>query len=179
MVTLASSMQKVNDVVTLIQEIASQTNLLALNATIEAARAGEAGRGFAVVASEVKNLAEQTAKATDVITQQITEVQASTGEAVTSIDEIAKMIADVNSATSSVAAAIEEQQAATSEISGNVSYAADGTKHVSENILDVRSAADDTLCAAKEVLSTSKDVGEKADVLQRKILHFLRDVATA
>jgi methyl-accepting chemotaxis protein len=179
MVTLANSTQKINDVVTLIQEIASQTNLLALNATIEASRAGDAGRGFAVVASEVKNLAQQTAKATEVISQQIAEVQAATREAVTSMDQITKMMAGVSSATVSVAAAIDEQRAATSEISGNVSYAADGTKHVSKDILDVQSAADGTLRAAKEMLNASSDAGEKTGVLQRKISRFLHDVAAA
>ncbi|WP_298967195.1 methyl-accepting chemotaxis protein, partial [uncultured Roseibium sp.] len=108
---LAEAAQKIGDVVNLISDIAGQTNLLALNATIEAARAGEAGRGFAVVASEVKQLAEQTAKATEEISLQISGIQTSTNEAATAIDEIATTMEEVNSFTTNIASAVEEQDA--------------------------------------------------------------------
>jgi methyl-accepting chemotaxis protein len=176
---LASSANQIGAVITLIQEIASQTNLLALNATIEAARAGEAGRGFAVVASEVKNLAEQTAKATNTISEQINNVQVSTDQAVVSIGEITRMMAEVNSGATSIAAALEEQQAATKEISFNVQQAADGTKHVSGSIFGVTEAATKTSHAADEMLSAGANVGTKTRDLQQKIERFLTNVAAA
>ncbi len=148
---LASGTQKIGEVVTLIQSIASQTNLLALNATIEAARAGEHGRGFAVVASEVKALANQTAKATEEISAQIQDIQAATGNAVTAIQAIGGTIAEINEISGAIAAAVEQQGAATSEISGNVQQAANGTRDVSDNITGVARASGETGSGCLEI----------------------------
>ncbi|HMH97197.1 MAG TPA: methyl-accepting chemotaxis protein, partial [Bradyrhizobium sp.] len=142
---LSKAAARIGDVVELINTIAGQTNLLALNATIEAARAGEAGRGFAVVASEVKALAEQTAKATGEIGQQITGIQAATQESVNAIKEISGTIEELSEISSTIAAAVEEQGAATQEISRNVQQAAQGTQQVSSNITDVQRGASWTL----------------------------------
>src|SRR5207253_6149568 len=135
---LAKAAQRIGDVVELINTIAGQTNLLALNATIEAARAGEAGRGFAVVASEVKALAEQTAKATGEISQQITGIQAATQDSVAAIKEIGDTIGRMSEIASTIASAVQEQGMATQEISRNVQQAAHGTRQVSSNITDVQ-----------------------------------------
>jgi methyl-accepting chemotaxis protein len=176
---LAQSAQQIGAVVTLIREIAAQTNLLALNATIEAARAGEAGRGFAVVASEVKDLAEQTAKATTTISEQITLVQSATDNAVASIKQITTMMAEVNSGATAIAAALEEQQAATQEISSNVHEAAKGTRHVAESIVDVMTATQDTSTGMGEILRVGKHVAEKTSDLKGRIETFLQKVAAA
>ena len=141
---LSKAAARIGDVVELINTIAGQTNLLALNATIEAARAGEAGRGFAVVASEVKALAEQTAKATGEIGQQITGIQGATQELVNAIKEISGTIERLSEIASTIAAAVEEQGAATQEISRNVQQAAQGTQQVSSNITDVQRGASET-----------------------------------
>ncbi len=139
---MAQAAQKIGDVIKLIRNIAGQTNLLALNATIEAARAGEAGQGFAVVASEVKSLAVQTAKATEDIASQISEVQASTGNAVEAIARIAERMREIDSFTSAVTASVQQQNAATGEISRNVASAADGAKEVVGTLTEVAEDAD-------------------------------------
>jgi methyl-accepting chemotaxis protein len=154
---LAEEAQKIGDVVDLIADIAGQTNLLALNATIEAARAGDAGKGFAVVASEVKNLANQTAKATQDIADQIGSIQGSTEEAVKAIKGIGDTIGGINDIATSIASAVEEQGAATGEISRNVQEAAQGTQEVSSNIVGVTQAAAETGTAASQVLTAADE----------------------
>ena len=154
---LAEAAGRIGEVVTLINDIASQTNLLALNATIEAARAGEAGKGFAVVANEVKNLANQTAKATDGITQQITAVQAATREAVEAIEGIGTTILEVSETATAIAAAVEEQHAATQDIAGNVHRAADGTDNVRQGILKVSTNAERTGSTAVQEIAFSPE----------------------
>ena len=149
---LSKAATRIGDVVELINTIAGQTNLLALNATIEAARAGEAGRGFAVVASEVKALAEQTAKATGEIGQQISGIQAATQESVNAIQAISGTIEKLSEISSTIAAAVEEQGAATQEISRNVQQASMGTQQVSANITDVQRGASETGSASSQVL---------------------------
>ncbi|SON56357.1 Methyl-accepting chemotaxis protein 4 [Hartmannibacter diazotrophicus] len=176
---LAQAASKIGEVVTLIQAIAEQTNLLALNATIEAARAGEAGKGFAVVASEVKNLAAQTARATEEIAAQVTGIQSSTSDAVRAIQSITTTMADVNRYTGAIAAAVEQQGAATSEISRNIAMASDGTRVVSENASEVSGAADETIRSAESVATASRAVAEQSDGLRDSIDTFLRKVAAA
>ncbi len=159
--TLTVASGKIGEVVNLINDIASQTNLLALNATIEAARAGDAGKGFAVVANEVKNLANQTARATEEITGEITAMKAATDQAVKAIDGIVVTIGRVNEALSAITSAVTEQGRATSEISSSVSQAADGTRTVSSGISEVRRVADQVGTAAASVhVTTETLVGE-------------------
>ena len=179
MQTLAASAQEIGEIVTLIQQIAAQTNLLALNATIEAARAGEAGRGFAVVASEVKGLAEQTAKATESISQRVGQVQASTAEAVTAIDEIAASIAQVNTITQGIVTAVAHQGTATDEINASVQRSAVATKEVSETIMGVTSGADATSASARDLLSASRTVSRETQTLKSRIESFIAGVAAA
>jgi methyl-accepting chemotaxis protein len=173
---LAESAQKIGEVVALISQIASQTNLLALNATIEAARAGDAGKGFAVVASEVKSLAAQTARATEEITQQITAIQAATGDAVGAIRGIGRTIGEINEIAAAIAAAVEQQSAATEEISRNVTHAADGTGVVAQKIGDVTLAAGETGAAAGQVLSAADELSRQSDTLERKVEDFLSQI---
>jgi methyl-accepting chemotaxis protein len=176
---LSKAAARIGDVVELINTIAGQTNLLALNATIEAARAGEAGRGFAVVASEVKALAEQTAKATGEIGQQITGIQAATHESVDAIKEISVTIERLSEISSTIAAAVEEQGAATQEISRNVQQAAQGTQQVSANITDVQRGASETGSASSEVLSAAQMLSGDSSRLKAEVSKFLTSVRAA
>lgn len=176
---LSKAAARIGDVVELINTIAGQTNLLALNATIEAARAGEAGRGFAVVASEVKALAEQTAKATGEIGQQIGDIQAATRESVTAIKEISGTIEKLSEISSTIAAAVEEQGAATQEISRNVEQAAQGTRQVSSNIVDVQRGASETGSASAQVLSAAKSLSGDSNRLKHEVGKFLDTVRAA
>ncbi|MTJ79596.1 MAG: HAMP domain-containing protein [Telmatospirillum sp.] len=176
---LAESSARIGDVIKLINDIASQTNLLALNATIEAARAGEAGKGFAVVANEVKHLANQTAKATEEISTQVTGVQQATNQAVTAIGAIVARIEEINQITAAISAAVEEQSAATAEIARNVQQAAAGTEDVSSNIGSVTQAAQETGSAAGEVLSASQSLARETNDLKDTVSTFLSDVRKA
>jgi methyl-accepting chemotaxis protein len=176
---LSKAAARIGDVVELINTIAGQTNLLALNATIEAARAGEAGRGFAVVASEVKALAEQTAKATGEIGQQITGIQAATQESVGAIKEISGTIEKLSEISSTIAAAVEEQGAATQEISRNVQQAAQGTQQVSSNIVDVQRGASETGSASSQVLSAAQSLSSDSNRLKLEVGKFLHTVRAA
>jgi len=176
---LAQATDRIGEVVKLIQDIASQTNLLALNATIEAARAGEAGKGFAVVASEVKQLANQTAKATEEIAQHIAGVQGATQATVSAIDGIGQTITTINQITSTIAAAIEEQNATTGEIARNVQQAARGTQDVSTNVAQVNQAATQAGSAAGQVLDASNALSRQAETLRHEVETFLADVRAA
>jgi methyl-accepting chemotaxis protein len=176
---LSKAAARIGDVVELINTIAGQTNLLALNATIEAARAGEAGRGFAVVASEVKALAEQTAKATGEIGQQISGIQAATAESVGAIKQISGTIERLSEISQAIAAAVEEQGAATQEISRNVQQAARGTHEVSTNITDVQRGAGETGSASSQVLSSAQSLSRDSNRLKTEVDKFLHTVRTA
>jgi methyl-accepting chemotaxis protein len=176
---LSKAATRIGDVVELINTIAGQTNLLALNATIEAARAGEAGRGFAVVASEVKALAEQTAKATGEIGQQISGIQQATQESVNAIKEISVTIERLSEVSSAIAAAVEQQGAATQEISRNVQHAAHGTQQVSANITDVEEGANETGAASSRVLSAAQLLSRDSSRLKLEVEKFLVTVRAA
>ena len=170
------SAQKVGEVVQIIQAIAEQTNLLALNATIEAARAGDAGKGFAVVANEVKNLANQTARATEDISAQISGIQGSTQEAVGAIDGITGIIANLNEIAAEVAAAVEEQGQATTEISNSVQQAVQSTQEVTNHIHEMREAARQTGEAAHQVLGASDRLNSQSGTLRGEVGNFLDEV---
>ena len=176
---LVKAAARIGDVVELINTIAGQTNLLALNATIEAARAGDAGRGFAVVASEVKALAEQTAKATGEISQQISSIQAATQESVGAIKDIGDTIGRMSEISSTIASAVEEQGAATKEISRNVQRAAEGTMQVSSNITDVQRGASETGSASTQVLSAAQSLSSESNRLKVEVSNFLSSVRAA
>ncbi|MDA8232121.1 MAG: methyl-accepting chemotaxis protein [Magnetospirillum sp.] len=176
---LAQTASKIGEVIGLIKDVASQTNLLALNATIEAARAGEAGKGFAVVAGEVKNLANQTARATEEITTQISCVQDEIHLAVTAIGRINRVIEQVRDISSGIAAAVEQQGAATAEIARNVQEAADGTNAVSANIAGVTEAAATTEAAAEHVLASAGGLATEAGKLRDGVAAFLSTVRAA
>jgi len=176
---LAQATGRIGEVVSLITSIASQTNLLALNATIEAARAGDAGRGFAVVASEVKNLATQTAKATDEIAGQISSIQQETQQAVDAIQAIAATIESINEIAASVANSVEEQKLATEEIAGNASIAAAGTNDVTQNIGKVADAARQTEATSRSLSEAASDLQMEARTLRQAVQTFLSEVKAA
>ncbi len=173
---LADTSQKIGDVVTLINDIAAQTNLLALNATIEAARAGDAGKGFAVVASEVKNLAGQTARATDEIASQINAIQDGTREAVDAIASIQSVINNVSEISTSIASAVEEQSAATDEIARSAEQAADGTRETSEIVTTVAEAARETGDVARQVSTLLDTLSQESQHLKDELERFLREI---
>jgi methyl-accepting chemotaxis protein len=176
---LSKAAGRIGDVVKLITAVAEQTNLLALNATIEAARAGEAGRGFAVVASEVKQLASQTAKATEEIGNQITEMQSATAESVAAIKEISGTIGRISQIAATIAAAVEQQGATTQEIARNVHQAATGTSQVATNITDVNRGASETGSASAQVLASAQSLSSESNHLKVEVEKFLVTVRAA
>ncbi len=176
---LSGAAARVGDVVALISSIASQTNLLALNATIEAARAGAAGRGFAVVAAEVKELAGQTAKATEEITSQITAIQTSTGRAVGAIDGITARIEEISGVASAIAASVQQQGAATQEIVRNVAEAAAGTGAVTSTIGTVAQTSEETGAAAAQVLASASAMARRTEQLTGEVAQFLATIRAA
>jgi methyl-accepting chemotaxis protein len=176
---LVEASQRIGDVVRLISDIAAQTNLLALNATIEAARAGDAGKGFAVVASEVKNLATQTAKATEEIASQIQSMQGVSTDAAHAIKGISDIIGQINEIATAIGSAVEQQGASTMEIARNIQEASAGTQEVAQNIASVNDAAAQTGTAAAEVLAASNDLAQHSDLLAAKVDSFLAEVRAA
>jgi methyl-accepting chemotaxis protein len=176
---LSTAAQQIGEVVSLINDIASQTNLLSLNATIEAARAGEAGKGFAVVANEVKQLAAQTARATEDIRQRVSEIQGATESTVASISRIVETIGSIRTISSGVMAAIEQQGAATGEIASNTNRAADGTQQVSETIFQVQGAAKMTGAASTQLRSLSESLTGQAHSLKNEVNQFLNTLVAA
>ena len=173
---LSDASHRIGEVVKLISDIANQTNLLALNATIEAARAGEAGKGFAVVASEVKNLANQTGKATEDISAQIAGMQTATGEAVGAIKAITETIGRIDQIAATIAAAVEEQGAATQEIARSVQQAAGGARDVSDNVTAVSRSVEETGRMAGGLLESASELSQQAELMNREVGNFLARV---
>ncbi len=173
---LADSSVKIGEVVGLINQIAGQTNLLALNATIEAARAGEAGKGFAVVAGEVKNLAGQTAKATEEITSNITAMQNETAEAVEAIQVISRVVESVQDATRNISAAVTQQSAATQEIAHSIGAVSTSAQEVNEDISEVSQAAQSSLSGARQVLAAAESLSSHATQLEGEVSQFVRQI---
>ncbi|MEW6257796.1 MAG: HAMP domain-containing methyl-accepting chemotaxis protein [Pseudomonadota bacterium] len=173
---LSKAAAEIGEVVELITNIAAQTNLLALNATIEAARAGDMGKGFAVVAQEVKQLAAQTAKATEVIGGKVSEIQGATDRTVDSIEKIVGIINDIRQSTSAIASAVEEQGAATREIAQNTQNAASGTEAVNDNIQGVGRAAEMTGAASSQMMTLSNSLSDRAGQLQDEVKRFVENL---
>ena len=169
---LGESSNQIGEVVKVITSIAQQTNLLALNATIEAARAGEAGKGFAVVANEVKELAKETAKATEDISQKIEAIQTDTRGAVTAIGQISAIIGQINDIQNTIASAVEEQTATTNEISRNVAEAAKGSSEIAQNITGVAEAARHTSSGAADTQKAAGELTRMAAGLQGLVSKF-------
>ncbi|MCP4394056.1 MAG: methyl-accepting chemotaxis protein [Alphaproteobacteria bacterium] len=177
--SLSKKAKKIGDVINIINDIAEQTNLLALNATIEAARAGEAGKGFAVVANEVKNLANQTAQATEEISKQIEAVQEETGNTVKSIEDILKIINEINGTSSEIADSIQEQNSSTKEIAANIQQTSQGVLEVSEKISGVSEGAQHTGRASEDVLAASKELSVLTETLGEQVNKFINNVTNA
>jgi methyl-accepting chemotaxis protein len=179
MASLRVAAEQIGAAVTMISGIAGQTNLLALNATIEAARAGDAGRGCAVVAAEVKELAGQTARATEEIGGQIAAIQSATGQAADAIEQIARTIAAVNEISGAIASTVLQQTAATSEISRNAGEAARGTRDVSANVVQVLASSSETGSAATQVLHAASQLATQSQKVRQEVDSFLRDIQAA
>ncbi|PTW62125.1 methyl-accepting chemotaxis protein [Breoghania corrubedonensis] len=177
--SLNTGAEAIGEVISLISSIAEQTNLLALNATIEAARAGEAGRGFAVVAAEVKELANQTSKATEEITTQISKMQEDVQSTVPMIETIAHVIGNLSEISAAVASAAEEQASTTEEIARNVNEAARGTGEVSRNVVSLNEAAETSSAATTQVLATARSVADKSERLNAQVTDFIREIQAA
>ncbi len=179
MESLASTADKIGEVVKMISDIADQTNLLALNATIESARAGEAGKGFAVVANEVKGLASQTARATEDIIAQVSEIQNATREAVASMAGVGDVIRTVDETSSVIAASMEEQGAATREIAHNVQEAASGTEEVTRNITGVSQASQEAGAASGQVMAAASELSQQSELLKREVNNFIVQIRSS
>jgi methyl-accepting chemotaxis protein len=173
---LAASAKRIGDIVDLVASIAHQTNLLALNATIEAARAGESGKGFAVVASEVKDLATQTARATEEIAEQVAAIQNSSATTVDIIHVVSSTVNQINEIASMIAAAVQEQEAAVAQISRSIDEAAHGTRQVSANVGGVSEAIASTKSAADDLLLSSNELSHQSEALREQVGTFIDGV---